>query len=69
MFCGGYSKDMEAIRSTHGPNEVWDGEVQDVILDGNPLSTPIPSGLDGISLEQAHRSALFHTDDVDPWIE
>jgi len=68
-FCGGYLKGMEAIGSTHGRNEVWDEEVEEVILDGKPLSAPIPLELDGISWEQAHRWVLFHTNEVDPWIE
>lgn len=60
---------MEAIGSTHGRNEVWDEEVEEVILDGKPLSAPIPSERDDISWEQAHRWVLFHTNEVDPWIE
>lgn len=68
-FYGGYLKGMEAIGSTHGRNEVWDEEVEEVIPDGKPLSTPIPSELDDISWEQAHKWVLFHTNEVDPWIE
>ena len=43
---------MEAIGSTHGRNEVWDEEFEEVILDGKPLSAPIPSKLDDISWEK-----------------
>lgn len=66
---GGYLKGMKAIGSTHGRNEVCDEEVEEVILHGNPLSTPIPSELDDISWEQARSWVLFHTNEVDPWIE